>query len=220
MPVGHRIGRTRTQSRSAQGRVRSKKTPCQGSGGLGGSCCNRGALSWGRVWCGFGLPPGLPSGRSCPAPDSGPGAQRCAARSRCGGPGGRRGIASHPAGCLTACGKTHAAFDRRCIPAEPRRFPDGPPATSLRSPRGSRRHRCVSVEIRPGQFSRWPAVPHAPRQPGDRENWRHRENWASPVSALTGFHHRLLRKSGGDRSWPRAGRARQSRRCSWSRYGG
>ena len=35
-------------------------------------------------------------------------------------------------------------------------------------------HRCVSVEIHPGQFSRWGLLPHAPCQPG-----------ASPASALT-----------------------------------
>ena len=34
--------------------------------------------------------------------------------------------------------------------------------------------RCVSVEIHPGQFSRWGLLPHAPCQPG-----------ASPLSALT-----------------------------------
>ena len=42
-------------------------------------------------------------------------------------------------------------------------------------------HRCVSVEIHPGQFSRWGLLPHAPCQPGPhREDWPHRENWASP----------------------------------------
>ena len=41
-------------------------------------------------------------------------------------------------------------------------------------------HRCVSVEIHPGQFSRWGLLPHAPCQPDP-----HRENWASPASALT-----------------------------------
>ena len=47
-------------------------------------------------------------------------------------------------------------------------------------------HRCVSVEIHAGQFSRWGLLPHAPCQPGPhREDWPHRENWASPASALT-----------------------------------
>ena len=42
-------------------------------------------------------------------------------------------------------------------------------------------HRCVSVGIHPGQFSRWGLLPHAPCQPGPhRENWPHRENRASP----------------------------------------
>ncbi len=46
--------------------------------------------------------------------------------------------------------------------------------------------RCASVEIHPGQFSRWGLLPRAPCQPGPhREDWPHRENWASPVSALT-----------------------------------
>ncbi len=40
--------------------------------------------------------------------------------------------------------------------------------------------RCVSVEIHSGQFSRWGLLPHAPCQPDP-----HRENWASPLSALT-----------------------------------
>ncbi len=48
-------------------------------------------------------------------------------------------------GALTACGKTHAAFDRRSIPAE----------TPLRCVL-----RCVSVEIHPV------FLPHAPCQPG------------------------------------------------------
>ena len=46
--------------------------------------------------------------------------------------------------------------------------------------------RCASVEIHPGQFSRWGLLPRAPCQPGPhREDWPHRENWASPISALT-----------------------------------
>ncbi len=47
--------------------------------------------------------------------------------------------------------------------------------TSLRAVR-----RCASVGIHPGQFSRWGLLPRAPCQPDP-----HRENWASPVSALT-----------------------------------
>ena len=115
--------------------------------------------------------------------------------------------AIHPG--QTAGDETHAAFGRRSIPAEPRRC--APLIVAFRSkytryssltrlvsraPRRPRRspgfhhrlltaslraaHRCVSVEIHPGQFSRWGLLPHAPCQPDP-----HRENWASPVSALT-----------------------------------
>ena len=50
-------------------------------------------------------------------------------------------------------------------------------------------HRCVSVGIHSGQFSRWGLLPHAPCQPG-----------ASPASALTrvpppAVHHSALRRS-------------------------
>ena len=91
--------------------------------------------------------------------------------------------------------ETHAAFGRRSIPAEPRRCAPLIVAlrseytrysflTRLvsRAPRRPRRspgfhhrlltaslraaHRCVSVEIHPGQFSRWGLLPHAPCQPG------------------------------------------------------
>ena len=103
----------------------------------------------------------------------------------------------------TTGSETHAAFGRRSIPAEPRRF--APLIVAFRSeytryssltrlvnraPRRPRRsrgfhhrlftaslraaHRCVSVGIHPGQFSRWGLLPHAPCQPG-----------ASPLSALT-----------------------------------
>ena len=103
----------------------------------------------------------------------------------------------------TTGSETHAAFGRRSIPAEPRRF--APLIVAFRSeytryssltrlvnraPRRPRRSRgfhhrlfttplrgalrCVSVEIHSGQFSRWGLLPHAPCQPG-----------ASPLSALT-----------------------------------
>ena len=54
--------------------------------------------------------------------------------------------AARPDPVPTACGKTHAAFGRRSIPAEPRRFRAA--------------HRCASVEIH-RVF-----LPHAPCQPG------------------------------------------------------
>ena len=57
-------------------------------------------------------------------------------------------------------------------PRRPRRsrgFHHRPFTTSLRAA-----HRCASVGIHPGQFSRWGLLPRAPRQPG-----------ASPASALT-----------------------------------
>ncbi len=75
---------------------------------------------------------------------------------------------------LTACGKTHAAFDRRCIPAEP---PPGELATPLRSVL-----RCVSVEIH-SVF-----LPHAPCQPD-----------ASPVSALTRVSPQAVNRTGNGR---------------------
>ncbi len=125
--------------------------------------------------------------------------------------GARR--AMHPA--QTAGDETHAAFGQRSIPSEPRRFAPLIVAfrseytrySSLtrlvsRAPPRPRRSRgfhhrlftaplrgalrCASVEIHPGQFSRWELLPRAPCQPGPhREDWPHRENWASPVSALT-----------------------------------
>ena len=66
-------------------------------------------------------------------------------------------------------------------------------------------HRCVSVEIHPGQFSRWGLLPHAPCQPGPhREDWPHRENWASPppgelagLGAHVGFTTGCYRMPGG-----------------------
>ncbi len=66
----------------------------------------------------------------------------------------------------------------RTAPPRPRRsrgFHHRLFTASLRAAR-----RCVSVEIHPGQFSRWGLLPHAPCQPDP-----HRENWASPASALT-----------------------------------
>ncbi len=50
------------------------------------------------------------------------------------------------------------------------------PADRVASRRAA--HGCVSVEIHPGQFSRWGLLPHAPCQPSP-----HREDW--PASALT-----------------------------------
>ena len=88
-----------------------------------------------------------------------------------------RGVrpAIHPG--QTACGKTHAAFGRRSIPAKqpvakPTRRSAGDPSRLTASLRAA--HRCVSVGIHPGQFSRWGLLPHAPCQPG-----------ASLASALT-----------------------------------
>ena len=135
------------------------------------------------------------------------------ARARAGAPSARqehsslrtksRGVrpAIHPG--LTAGNETRVAFGRRSIPAEPRRF--APLIVALRSkytrysslarlvsraPRRPRRsrgfhhrlftaplrvaHRCASVEIHQV------FLPCAPCQPDP-----HRENWASPTSALT-----------------------------------
>ena len=95
---------------------------------------------------------------------------------------------------LTTCGETHAAFKRRSIPPEPRRFAALCVAfrskytrySSLtrlvsRAPHRSRRspgfhHRLLTTcgETHAAQFSRWGLLPHAPCQPG-----------ASPASALT-----------------------------------
>ena len=102
---------------------------------------------------------------------------------------------------LTACGETHAAFDRRCIPSEPlrcapffvafqskytryssfmrlvRRTPTG--RTGPRQPRRSREfhHRLLTAcgETQMAQFSRWGlerrCIPAEPNPP-HRENWR------------------------------------------------
>ena len=77
----------------------------------------------------------------------------------------------------TAGDETRAAFGRRSIPAKqpvmkPARRSAGDPSRLTASLRAA--HRCVSVEIHPGQFSRWGLLPHAPCQPG-----------VSPASALT-----------------------------------
>ena len=62
--------------------------------------------------------------------------------------------------CLTACGETQAAFERRCIPPEPRRF------AAL----------CVAFRSKYTRYSSLTRlVSRAPRP--------HRENW--PLSALT-----------------------------------
>ena len=55
---------------------------------------------------------------------------------------------------------------------KPARRSAGDPSRLTASLRAARR--CVSVEIHPGQFSRWGLLPHAPCQPG-----------VSPASALT-----------------------------------
>ena len=94
---------------------------------------------------------------------------------------GTRGTASRRRPGLTAGGETHAAqfsrwgLGRRSIPAKqpvmkPTR-PSSPGGASAGDPSrltASLRaaHRCVSVEIHPGQFSRWGLLPHAPCQPG------------------------------------------------------
>ena len=74
---------------------------------------------------------------------------------------------------LAAGSETHAAFGRQSIPAKqpvmkPAR-PSSPGGGSAGNPSrltASLRaaHRCVSVEIHPGQFSRWGLLPHAPCQ--------------------------------------------------------
>ena len=79
---------------------------------------------------------------------------------------------------LAACRPSHAAqfsrwgLERRCIPAKqpvmkPAR-PSSPGGGSAGDPSRLNRaaHRCVSVGIHPGQFSRWGLLPHAPCQPG------------------------------------------------------
>ena len=78
-------------------------------------------------------------------------------------------------GSFSRCGR-----GRRCIPAKqpvvkPTR-PSSPGGGSAGDPSRLNRaaHRCVSVGIHAGQFSRWGLLPHAPCQPG-----------ASPLSALT-----------------------------------
>ena len=93
-------------------------------------------------------------------------------------------MAAHPwarsrvfaAGCLDApntlsslatCGKTHAAFDGRCIPPEPPRFAGL--CVALRS-------KYTRASSPGGGSSLARLVSRAPP---------HRENWASPVSALT-----------------------------------
>ena len=97
--------------------------------------------------------------------------------------------AIHPA--KTAGGGTHAAqfsrwgLGRRSIPAkQPVRKPDaafgsspggGSAGDPSRLTASRAAHRCVSVEIHSGQFSRWGLLPHAPCQADP-----HRENWASP----------------------------------------
>ena len=55
--------------------------------------------------------------------------------------------------------------------------------------------RCVSVGIRPGQFSRWGLLPHAPCQPG-----------VSPVSALTRVPPPAVHRAAARRSSLRFGR--------------
>ena len=62
-------------------------------------------------------------------------------------------------------------------------------------------HRCVSVEIHPGQFSRWGLLPHAPCQPDP-----HRENWASPASARTRVPPQAVHRVAARRSSLRFGR--------------
>ncbi len=63
--------------------------------------------------------------------------------------------------------------------------PGWPPPGELAAPLRVA-HRCASVEIHSGQFSRWGLLPRAPCQPGPhREDWPHRENWASTLSVLT-----------------------------------
>ena len=99
---------------------------------------------------------------------------------------------------LTAGGKTHTAFDRRSIPAKqpvmkPARRSAGDPSRLTASLRAA--HRCVSVEIHPGQFSRWGLLPHAPCQPR-----------ASPASALTQVPPQAVHRVAARRSSLRFGR--------------
>ena len=130
--------------------------------------------------------------------------------------------AIHPG--QTAGSETRAAFGRRSIPAEPRRcaplivafrskYTRYSSLTRLvsRAPHRPRRsrgfhhrlftaslraaHRCVSVEIHSGQFSRWGLLSHAPCQPG-----------ASPASALTWVPPQAVHRVAARRSSLRFGR--------------
>ncbi len=120
--------------------------------------------------------------------------QRSAVPSRRCYPDGPRSRRPPAPCCLTACGKTQAAFDGRCIPPEPPRFAGLCVAfrskytrySSLtrlvsRAPRPSRRspgfhHRLLTAcgKTQAAQFSRWGlerrCIP--PEPPPHRENWR------------------------------------------------
>ena len=84
-------------------------------------------------------------------------------------------------------------------PRQPRRSPGFHHRLLTASLRAARR--CVSVEIHPGQFSRWGLLPHAPCQPDP-----HRENWASPASALTRVPPQAVNRVAARRSSLRFGR--------------
>ena len=99
---------------------------------------------------------------------------------RASSPGGgsflTRLVSRAPTGRTGSTGRTGPCRPRRSPGFHHRLF-----TASLRAAHG-----CVSIEIHPGQFSRWGLLPHAPCQPGPhREDWPHRENWALPASALT-----------------------------------
>ena len=79
---------------------------------------------------------------------------------------GSRSDARHHSVGLTACGETHAAFERRSIPAEPRRY--APLIVAFRS-------KYTRASSPGGGSSLTRLVSRAPRP--------HRENW--PLSALT-----------------------------------
>ena len=114
---------------------------------------------------------------------------------------GRRSIPAEPRRCAPLIVALRSEYTRasspgggssltRLVSRAPRRprrsrgFHHRPFTASLRAA-----HRCASVGIHPGQFSRWGLLPHAPRQPG-----------ASPASALTrvpppAVHHVAARRS-------------------------
>ena len=133
---------------------------------------------------------------------------------------GRRSIPPEPRRCAPLIVALRSEYTRyssltRLVSRAPRRPRRSPPAVhrgcslhhsalftaSLRAA-----HRCVSVEIHPGQFSRWGLLPHAPCQPDP-----HRENWASPPpgelaslgahpGSTTGYYERQANQDRGPRN--------------------